>query len=229
MMYFRMKQTTVNKALKDSYDRSALSFGKNFRASGYHSSLSLKQHLAAILKHLTPLQHALILDAGCGPGIYSRGLASNNTVIGLDLSGEMTRLAAQSGLHSVQGNLEALPFARNSFDIVLMAEVLQHFENPQKIVSEIAAVTRPGGKIILSSLHPGSLLHTLYRIWGGHYRGLFFHSAQKIRDGLKNAGCRIIAEELLAYPWGFNWQPRGFKQTFSFLGSSWILTARKEN
>src|SRR5690348_411278 len=50
----------------------------------------------------------------------------------------------------VFGDAKALPFADASFDAVFCLEVLEHVSDPAQVVSEIARVTRPGGRAWIS-------------------------------------------------------------------------------
>jgi 2-polyprenyl-3-methyl-5-hydroxy-6-metoxy-1,4-benzoquinol methylase len=43
-----------------------------------------------------------------------------------------------------------LPFADHSFDVVLCTEVLEHVPDPAVVVAELARVTKPGGRVIVS-------------------------------------------------------------------------------
>jgi len=58
---------------------------------------------------------------------------------------------------------EALPFADGSFDIVLCDNVVDHAENPRRIVEEIARVLAPGGLLYFTvNVH-----HSIYRLASG--------------------------------------------------------------
>lgn len=105
-----------------------------------------------------------VLDAGCGSGRYMlharrRGASR---VIGVDLSAEMLAHAgtalrashpdASSGL--VRGSIVALPVADGSADLVICGLVLGHVEDLHHAVSELCRVTRRGGRVLCSDVHP---------------------------------------------------------------------------
>ncbi len=208
------------------YDRLALEYGRNYQSVRYHSSASFTQRHRVILRQLSGLKNKKILDAGCGAGLYSQQLCLENTVIGLDLSMEMLRLAAAHALAPVQGDLRALPFPDHTFDGVLAAEVLQHFRDPARVVGEAFRVTRPGGQILFSSLNPVSILHRLYKPFG-QYRDLYFHPVEAIRRSLENLGAGPSQVFMLAYPFGAFWQCKKEKSPAVSLATSWILTTCK--
>ncbi|MGV0023674.1 class I SAM-dependent methyltransferase [Phormidesmis priestleyi] len=62
-------------------------------------------------------------------------------------------LAQKRGLTNLfwqQGDIEPLPFADNSFSIVLSRYAFHHFLNPGAVLSEMVRVCRPGGRILIA-------------------------------------------------------------------------------
>ena len=100
-----------------------------------------------------------ILDGGSGNGYWSRKLSKTaNKVAGIDFTSELIAKAKERGVPAnvtfEVGNLVNLPFENNVFDIVLLNMVLMDIENLDRVVSEIARVTKPGGIIVVSITHP---------------------------------------------------------------------------
>ena len=56
------------------------------------------------------------------------------------------------------GPIEAIPAADASFDLVLCIQVLEHVDDPAQAVRELARVTRPGGRVLLST-HGAMVYH----------------------------------------------------------------------
>ena len=95
---------------------------------------------------------ALILDAGCGPGGTSARFKGLGWVVGLDLAPEALALARRHGLEGlVRGSITALPFASESFDLVVSFDVLYHLwvGNDQVALKELARVLKPGGYLLM--------------------------------------------------------------------------------
>ncbi len=101
-------------------------------------------------------QGCRVLDAGSGSGrnaVYftQQGLK----VSALDASAQMvrrTRAAAPSGAATtLQGDIAALPFASDSFDLVVCTSVLEYLDAPQAgaSVHELLRVLRPRGFLLL--------------------------------------------------------------------------------
>lgn len=86
-----------------------------------------------------------VLDVACGPGYVAeaaRALGANP--IGVDFCAEMIALARERCPHIEfhQGDAEALGFADDSFDVVLMNFGLLHFPNPEAAIVEARRVLR---------------------------------------------------------------------------------------
>ncbi len=94
------------------------------------------------------------LDVGCGTGALAYALAPLvGEVVGVDASEEYLAVArehAPPGCTFVLGDAEGLPFPYGDFDVVGCLRVLHHVRRPELVVSEIARVTRPGGRILLA-------------------------------------------------------------------------------
>ncbi len=96
-----------------------------------------------------------VLDAGCGPGTITQGLAeiaAPGKVIGCDLEPGMVQRAAElaegNGLDNLSfqvGNILDLPFEDNTFDVVMSCAVTEHLSEPVKAMSELGRVAKKGG------------------------------------------------------------------------------------
>jgi SAM-dependent methyltransferase len=93
------------------------------------------------------------LDVGCGTGALAYALAPLvGEVVGVDANEaylELAREHAPPGCTFVSGDAEALGFPYGDFDLVGCLRVLHHVRRPELVVSELARVTRPGGRILL--------------------------------------------------------------------------------
>jgi 2-polyprenyl-6-hydroxyphenyl methylase / 3-demethylubiquinone-9 3-methyltransferase len=101
-----------------------------------------------------------LLDVGCGAGLASEGMARRGmAVTGLDAAPaalEAARAhAAGEGLEIDyrQGMPEQLAAEGRSFDAVMALEVIEHVTDRAAFLAALAAVTRPGGMVFLSTLN----------------------------------------------------------------------------
>ncbi|KKQ98459.1 MAG: hypothetical protein UT24_C0004G0082 [Candidatus Woesebacteria bacterium GW2011_GWB1_39_12] len=90
-----------------------------------------------------------LLDIGCGNGNYV--VDENRKIIswatGIDVSKKVVE-RNQCLDEIVIGNIEKIPFKDNSFDCVSGLWVLEHLENPEKVLDQIYRVLKSKGKFI---------------------------------------------------------------------------------
>jgi len=105
------------------------------------------------------LTNKCVLDAGCGNGYWTRRMAETaQRVVGVDFTEELIERARSRGVPNnaefIIGNLERLLLAKNTFDVALMSMVLLDLEDLSTPIAEVARVTKPEGRIIVSTTHP---------------------------------------------------------------------------
>jgi SAM-dependent methyltransferase len=196
-----------------------------------------------IQRLLDSLPPGRALDAACGTGRYTRHLdARGHRVTGVDASANMIERARASApaARFIAGSLEALPFAEESFDLVMCGLALTHLPWVSRAVAEFARVLRPGGRAIIADHHPmagflgGS---AIFRDKNGYYRNVksFVHShaeyvAAFLAAGLEIRGCfePALTEELAAAGVLFSIAPQAFlKGSVGMpLALIWLLSRR---
>lgn len=134
-----------------------------------------------------------VLDAGCGDGAIAALLACRaRSVTCLDRSETMIaaakrRLARETHIECVHGDVQAVPFDGERFDRVLLYNVLVFVEDPAAALAETARVLRPGGETVVVTLdaheHEG-----VATTWGHVHRGF---SSSKLRALMKRAGLEV--------------------------------------
>jgi SAM-dependent methyltransferase len=97
-----------------------------------------------------------VVDVACGEGYGSALLAQHATgVIGVDVSAEAVAHARRTyaevpGLAFEQASCTALPLADSSVDLLVSFETLEHIQEQEAFVDEIARVLAPGGTLLMS-------------------------------------------------------------------------------
>jgi SAM-dependent methyltransferase len=125
----------------------------------------------AVRSVLAELEPGRALDAACGTGRHAGYLADRgHDVVGVDASPEMLAHATARSRRAwfVQGDLERLPLATGAVDLAVCSLALGHLVDLTGPVMELARVVRPGGRVVLSDLHP------VMRLNGGQ---AFFNTA----------------------------------------------------
>ncbi len=101
-----------------------------------------------------------VLDVGCGGGFLSEEFARDGFMVtGIDPSPTSVDTARR---HAAEGNLtidyrvgrgEALPFPDGSFDVVACCDVLEHVDDPGRVIVEISRVLKPGGLFFFDTVN----------------------------------------------------------------------------
>lgn len=115
---------------------------------------SLHRHVLRELLNALGRGPAKILDAGCGTGGLIRRLVSEVPAwewTGLDSQPLACQLASErSGGAFVEGTVESLPFADETFDAVVFADVLCCVKDDCAAIQEGFRVLRPGGAMVVN-------------------------------------------------------------------------------
>ena len=93
-----------------------------------------------------------ILDNGTGLGTYLEAMGRVNPDsqrVGLEIEHERAVAALARADAIVLGVGESLPFANDSFDLILSNEVIEHVADDRAAVAEMARVARPGGRVVI--------------------------------------------------------------------------------
>jgi len=116
----------------------------------YLEKISFKAKLYRNLFYFPKLNKYLsgnILEVGCGIGGF---LSFNKSVTGVDINSELVEICKNKKLNAHLMDFDILPFKTNLFDSVLLDNVLEHIENPIKIITEIHRVLKRNGLILIS-------------------------------------------------------------------------------
>lgn len=120
----------------------------------YVAAEPLRSAEAWILPAMVSLTAGVVLDVGCGTGRVSEALAAaGRTVVGVDHSSGMLRVAAQKlpldRCTLIRADARQLPVGDGVFDAVVCSGVLHHVPDWPKILGEAARVLRPEGVLVV--------------------------------------------------------------------------------
>lgn len=137
----------------------AVPFGKYAAAGAYHwaecdrgsqyYNPPLRARYEAVVDRITHARR--VLDLGCGDG-YLMSLLSGRSeqVLGVDAETRGVELAAVqlcafANCQVARASSYALPFGSHAFDVIVLADVIEHLEHPEQCVAEMRRVLAPGG------------------------------------------------------------------------------------
>lgn len=132
-------------------------------ASSPHSEFLFERMTVRTLDLAGAAPGLRVLDAASGLAQDALALAQRGaTAVALEPSARMSALArlldaerrragqAEVAVLSLRGFSDALPFRSASFDAVICKGSLDHFDQPERALSELARVTRPEGRVVLA-------------------------------------------------------------------------------
>src|SRR5829696_4428634 len=123
-----------------------------------------------------------VLDLGSGGGIdvilSAKRVGPTGTAYGLDITDEMLALAQQNArdagvtnVHFLKGLIEQIPLRASSVDVVISNCVINLSTDKPAVLTEIARVLKPGGRIGISDVVAEDRLSELERAQRGSYVG----------------------------------------------------------
>ena len=184
------------------------------------ADMAFKKRVQTIFEWIEPSDDKLILDMPCGRGFYLNMIryVSQCRLIGAELDWDVIR-KAQRHVGSLPEiflsncNIYALPFPDDSFDAVILSEILEHIDDDVAGLKEIYRVLKPGGVVAITvpnADYPfwwdpiNKMLETLFKrhirrgtfagIWANHVR---LYRRDQLRAAVLGAG--FLLEEERAF------------------------------
>lgn len=118
----------------------------------HEADMAFKKRVQTIFEWVQPTGDKLILDIPCGRGFYLNMLryTSDCRLIGAELDWEVMLKAQRNAGHLPNvalnnANIYALPYPDDTFDAVILSEILEHVEDDVAALKEVYRVLKPGG------------------------------------------------------------------------------------
>jgi len=121
------------------------------------ADMAFKKRVQTVFDWVQPAAGKVILDIPCGRGFYLNMLryASDARLVGAELDWDVLQKAKRHvgslpdvALHNV--NVYHLPYPGNTFDAVIMSEILEHVDDDVAALKEAFRVLKPGGVVAVT-------------------------------------------------------------------------------
>ena len=181
------------------------------------ADMAFKKRVQTIFEWIDPRDDSLILDMPCGRGYYLNMFryVSKCSLVGADLDWEVMQKAQRNvgdlpDLMLNRANIYALPYPDDTFDGVILSEVLEHIDDDVAGLREIYRVLKPGGVVAITVPHANypfwwdpinKSLETLFNthissgplagLWANHVR---LYTQGDLRESVLAAGF-VVEEE----------------------------------
>lgn len=129
-----------------------MSYNYDKNVQGVDSDYDVKsdKRTKRFIESIENYKNPKVLEIGVGQGRYIKKILrfrQDLTIYGVDISSKAIKEIKKSG---PKGNyfvagVEKLPFSKNFFDVVVIADVLEHLPDPEIALSEIYRVLKPSG------------------------------------------------------------------------------------
>ncbi len=126
-------------------------------------SIERGKFVRSIISKDCKCQNLKILDIGSGEGGTSEVLSEDNFVTSFDMN--KIRLLRQqnsfSNINLLCGSSSSLPFKNNSFDLIILQDVMEHLDNREKLINNIYNLLNDNGMIYLSTPNKFSVINII--------------------------------------------------------------------
>lgn len=130
-----------------------------------------------------------VLDIGCNDGYVGQKLIERgNEVYGIDISEENVLISRRRGIKSRNVDIEneKLPYRDESFDIVILADIIEHVFDTDMLLRKSARVLKKGGTLIITTPNIASLGRRMMLFLG--LAPFVEHSLELSTNGLPSVG-----------------------------------------
>ena len=186
------------------------------------ADIAFKKRVRTIFEWINPQDSDTILDCACGRGFYLNMFryVSQCKLVGLELDWPVIEKAKRNVGHLPNvmlnnANIYMLPYADNTFDGVILSEILEHIDRDVDGLREVYRVLKPGGVVAITVPNANypfwwdpinksleSVFHThigkgpLAGIWANHVR---LYTAEKLRASVLAAGFTVEEERAFTH------------------------------
>jgi 2-polyprenyl-3-methyl-5-hydroxy-6-metoxy-1,4-benzoquinol methylase len=124
--------------------------------------------LRIVEKHLGSLKGKMLLDIGCGTGEYLKAASDfSMDVTGIDVDESLAaNIRKKYGYKVRTGLFGPGAFPRASFDVIVLSHVIEHLQEPSKLLECIRHALKSGGLFVMCTPNADSLMEHIHNIYG---------------------------------------------------------------
>jgi len=123
------------------------------RIAALNATPEIQAQRRRVIELLAPRPGEHVLDVGCGPGHLAQEIADlvepGGSVVGVDVSEHMLRLAAGLGVQVMHMPDATLPLQDDSIDAAVASQVYEFVSDLPGALAELHRVLRPGGRAVI--------------------------------------------------------------------------------
>lgn len=173
----------------------------------------------AILETIGTATYTSVLDVGTGTGRMLQLLANDATrAVGFDSSHSMLAVARANleraeirGVDLRQGDIYTPPLANDSFDLIVIHQVLHFLDDPARAIREISRLLTPGGRLLVVDFAP----HGLEFLRSDHAHLRLGFRADSVETWLEQSGLDVAPVRTIDPPTDRIEMPDGERLTVS--------------
>ncbi len=199
----RWSDEALHDVYNEDYWRSDSPKTKGYADYASESELYLKtfRRRTRLVRQYLPAK-ARILDVGCAAGFFLRVMREH----GHDVRGvELSQAIAQEAIRDLGedrvwvGTLDSVPedregYAKGSFDLVTMWDVIEHVADPQEILRQARAMLKPGGHLLIETQNVDSRFARMLGPKWHHFKHeehIYHFNPKTVREVLDQAGFTV--------------------------------------
>ena len=138
-------------AIESYYDDWANAYDQDLQEWDYRAPAEAADQLASHLSNVS-----IVLDVGCGTGLFAKALASQCecTITGIDISAASLEKARHLDIYSdlLRWDLQQLPlpFETSQFDAVASVGVMTYIAQPRALLTDLCRIVKPSGHLLFT-------------------------------------------------------------------------------
>jgi SAM-dependent methyltransferase len=173
-----------------------------------HSHLNLLSGWIDFSKPQNILKTDLFAEAICPTRSFAWEIMKKpSSFTGIDISSDICRMARETSAGIVPNrspafascDLRQLPFAGNSFDVIVSDSSLDHYRKKSEIkiaIKELVRILKPGGTLVITMDNKSNFTEPLFRLWILFNLAPYFigktYTMKELKQALDKAGLEIV-------------------------------------